>query len=132
MPGKLMTPFSRRQRLRKKARRGFRGYPIGTIAFYGRDDQVACKVAVGVVMAEGQGPEALNRWWSEDGDVRHDEQIARAICEFLEHHGVRSTVMADRIMGCPHEEGKDYPDGEACPECPFWAGRDRFTGKIMH
>lgn len=26
------------------------------------------------------------------------------------------------------EEGIDYPDGEACPQCPYWAGRDRFSG----
>jgi hypothetical protein len=28
----------------------------------------------------------------------------------------------------PHEERIDYPEGEACPQCPFWAGRDRFAG----
>jgi hypothetical protein len=29
----------------------------------------------------------------------------------------------DRNMGCPHEEGEDFPDGEDCPFCPFWAGK---------
>jgi hypothetical protein len=32
------------------------------------------------------------------------------------------------MLGCPHEEGIDYPEGEACPECPYWAGRDRPIG----
>lgn len=41
-------------------------------------------------------------------------------------------IMADRILGCPHEEGIDYPDGESCPECPYRAGRDRFTGDRLH
>ena len=27
--------------------------------------------------------------------------------------------------GCQHEEGIDYPEGELCPDCPFWAGRER-------
>jgi hypothetical protein len=27
------------------------------------------------------------------------------------------------------EEGIDYPEGSKCPECPFWADRDRFTGE---
>jgi hypothetical protein len=31
-------------------------------------------------------------------------------------------------MGCPHEEEIDYPKGEACPHCPFWAGRERPFG----
>jgi len=35
--------------------------------------------------------------------------------------------MVDRIIGCPHEEGIDYPLGRTCPRCPFWAGIDRFT-----
>ena len=36
----------------------------------------------------------------------------------------KSDVMADRIIGCPHEEGVDYPDGSKCPKCPFCAIRD--------
>ncbi len=40
-------------------------------------------------------------------------------------------VIADRIMGCPHEEGKDNPEGEVCPKCPFWANIDRFTGETI-
>jgi hypothetical protein len=42
---------------------------------------------------------------------------------------VKSVVMPDRIIGCPHEEGIDYPEGESCPQCPFWEGRDRWTGE---
>jgi len=40
--------------------------------------------------------------------------------------------MADGIMGCPHQQGIDY-DGEWCPspDCTFWHGRDRFTGKVI-
>jgi hypothetical protein len=26
-------------------------------------------------------------------------------------------------MGCPHEEGEDFPVGEDCPFCPFWKGK---------
>ena len=43
---------------------------------------------------------------------------------------MRSVVLGDRIMGCPHEEGVDY-EGDTCPECPFWAGRDRFSGELI-
>jgi hypothetical protein len=40
-------------------------------------------------------------------------------------------TMTDRIIGCPHEEGIDYPEGECYPLCPFWAGRDRWTGELL-
>jgi hypothetical protein len=42
---------------------------------------------------------------------------------------VHSVAMVEAIIGCPHEEGIDYPTGESCPHCPFWKGRDRWTGE---
>jgi hypothetical protein len=38
--------------------------------------------------------------------------------------------MVDRVIGCPHEEGIDY-EGPTCPHCPYWAGRDRWTGEVI-
>jgi len=37
----------------KRANRGFRGYPVATVAFYGQDDRRASKVAVGIMPADG-------------------------------------------------------------------------------
>jgi hypothetical protein len=39
--------------------------------------------------------------------------------------------MTDGIIGCPHQEGIDY-EGEWCPFCEFWHGRDRFTGQPVN
>jgi hypothetical protein len=36
--------------------------------------------------------------------------------------------MPPKIIGSPDEVGTDYPVGEVCPQCPCWAGRDRFAG----
>jgi len=117
--------------LKKKARRGFRGYPVATIAFYGPDDTRASKAAVGIVNTEGDGPVALQRWFSEAADVRKDGAIASEILQFVRDHGAMSVAMTDRIIGCPHEEGIDYPEGQECPQCPFWAHRDRWSGDIV-
>ena len=38
-----------RDKLRKKAKRGFQGLPMATITYYGPNDQRASKVAVGVI-----------------------------------------------------------------------------------
>jgi hypothetical protein len=118
--------------LLKRARKGFRGYPVGTIAFYGPDDRRATKVAVGIVTREDAEPDFLERWYTEDGDLRFDEEITRQIRAFLSQHNVVSVAAVDRIIGCPHEEGIDYPSGTSCPQCPFWASRDRFTGERIH
>jgi len=67
----------------------------------------------------------LGRWFAEEGDVRTDPAVGSDILGFVRDHGAKSVVMTDRIIGCPHEEGVDYPEGQACPQCPFWAHRDR-------
>ena len=114
-----------RKWLDKKSKLGFRGYPVGTIAFYGPDDQRASKVAVAVIVAPDTEPAALQRWFAESGDIRNDTAIFEKIGLFLRGHEVHSVAITKGIMGCPHEEGTDYPDGEVCPDCPFWAGRER-------
>jgi hypothetical protein len=118
--------------LQKKAKRGFRGYPVATVAYYGPDNQRASKVAVGIVLEEDRDPDHLERWFSEKTDVRSDLEINDQILQFIREHDVRTVVITDRIIGCPHEEGIDYPDGEVCPHCPYWATRDRWSGEIIH
>jgi len=102
-----------------------------TVAFYGPDDRRASKVAVGVVPTEGAKPTELDRWFADNGDVRDGADVTAATMTFLERNGVKSVVVADRIIGCPHEEGSDYPEGQKCPECPFWATRDRWSGDVL-
>jgi hypothetical protein len=119
------------KRLSKKARKGMRGWPIATVAFYGPNLSQATKVAVGIVLSENAAVEGLRDWKVDRGDIRSDPGIAREILEFIEQHQVRSVVMTDRVIGCPHQEGIDY-EGEWCPACEFWHGRDRFTGQRVH
>lgn len=120
-----------RKRLGKKAKRGFRGYPVAMLALYGPDDTRASKLSVGIVPAEGAEVTDLRRWFSEaEADIRDDSRVAEEVLAFIEAAGAKSVVMPNRIIGCPHEEGIDY-EGSTCPACPFWAGRDRWTGKRL-
>ena len=98
------------------------------MAFYGPTDKLATKVVVSVFLTESDDPDSLQRWFSDDDlDIRQDLAIGEQILTFLKPYGPRSTVVTDGIIGCPHEEGVDYPEGTSCPQCPYWAGRDRFT-----
>ena len=119
-----------RKRLQKKSRKGFRGYPAGTLAFYGPDDQRASKVVASIIEGEGESPAHMRKWFSEDADVRHDADILEEVLAFFGEFGALSVMMTDGIIGCPHEEDIDY-EGPICPECPFWANRDRWTGEIV-
>ena len=108
------------------------GYPLGTIAFYGPDNTRASKAVIGIILSE-QAPEPamLQKWWSDTTDIRTDPEIIQQMLTFLDQQHVQRVVMVDRIIGCPHEEGMDYPDGEVCPQCPYWADRDRWTGEQL-
>jgi hypothetical protein len=120
------------KRLQKKAKRGMRGWPAATIAFYGPNAKRATKVAVGIVTEHEKEPREMRDWQTSTGDVRNNAAIATELLAFMGKHGVLSVVMPDRIIGCPHQEGIDY-GGEWCPDpaCAYWYKRDRFTGKMV-
>lgn len=105
-------------------------FPAATLAFYGPDDQLATKVVVSIVLSEADAaPTLMRKWLAAEGDIRADAAVRAEMMEFLKAEGVQRVVLTDRIIGCPHEEGIDYPLGENCPQCPFWASHDRWTGK---
>jgi hypothetical protein len=121
-----------RKRLDRKAKKGFRGWPVATAALYGPNDRLATKLSVGIVPAENAEATDIRRWLSEEhSDIRADNRVAEDVLAFITEAGAKSVVMIDRIIGCPHEEGIDH-EGSTCPVCLFWAGQDRWTGKHLH
>lgn len=79
--------------LTKKSCRGFGGYPVATVAFYGPDDKTATKVAVGIVRHEGAEADELQRWFSDEQDARFDQQIGKQVAEFIKRHKVVQVVL---------------------------------------
>ena len=87
-----------RKRLEKKARRGFRGYPLATLAFYGPDDRRASKVVASIMEDGNDEAVRMRKWHSEEADVRHDAEIVAEVMAFIEEFGVLSVAMPDRIV----------------------------------
>jgi hypothetical protein len=117
--------------LERRARRKT-GYPLATLAYYGPDATRASKAVVGIVHSERDTDVAvLQKWWSDTIDIRTDPALLQQILAFLDQEQVQRVVMVDRIIGCPHEEGSDYPEGETCPACPYWSERDRWTSEPL-
>jgi len=126
-----MAQGNNRKLLTKRVRKGDKGYPIATIAFYGTNNNLASKVVCAIIMHEGADVEPMKKWFSSL-DLRKSEQVMRELLQFIDENGAKSVSMNPEIIGCPHEEGIDYPEGNYCPECDFWKGRDRFSGEIEH
>ena len=95
-------------------------YPMGTVAHYGPDDTVTTKIVAAVIRSEGAEP-ILERWVGTN--VMSNPKVRRQIQEFFERNFVKAVMATDANIGCPHEEGPDFPVGHDCPFCPFWAGK---------
>ncbi|MCL4319539.1 MAG: hypothetical protein M1596_06600 [Firmicutes bacterium] len=114
---------------RKRAKSHSRPIPstarIGTIAYYGPDIHTATKVVVAVFRSSGSKVIVMRKWYGEGVDK--DPEVQLEIQAFLTNHHVTNVAVSDGIIGCPHEEGIDYPLDRECPFCQFWA-----TGTRTH
>jgi len=122
-----VRPIRLHPRLSKRSRRGFRGFPAATVAWYGPDDTRATKAVVSIVPDKGSEPTHQATFVGGGADLREDPFTGDQVVAFVEKHDAVSVFVAGEVLGCPHEEGVDYPEGGACPDCPFWAGRDRWA-----
>jgi hypothetical protein len=126
-----MTQGNNKKLMTKMTRKGDKGYPIATIAFYGSNNKVATKVVCAVIGHDGAETEPMKKWFSST-DLRKSESILSEILDFIEDNEAKSVSMIEEMIGCPHEEGIDYPGGDSCPKCSYWKDRDRFSGETVH
>lgn len=92
-------------------------FPIGTTALYGPDDKKTTKIVAAVLLHENATP-IIERFVGSK--VLDDEKVAAKILDFFQRYKVVQVITTDGNIGCPHEEGEDYPIGGHCPFCPFW------------
>jgi hypothetical protein len=86
--------------LTKRAKKGFHGWPIATIALYGPDDSTATKLTVGIVPSEDADATDLRRWLSKeqtDTDIREDIRVTEEVLAFITEAGAKSVVMDYRL-----------------------------------
>ena len=95
-------------------------YPIGTIALYGPDGETTTKIVASAIARDGAEP-MLRRWVGSQ--IMSSSKTQRQIKEFFEQHHVSSVVVTEGNIGCPHEEGEDFPAGGDCPFCAWWVGK---------
>ena len=113
----LQLAQKRRQKFRKLLAEN-ETYPVATITYHGPDDQTPTKISVGIVHSKKTSP--LVKHW-EGKEIGEDIEVAQEISQFIKEHKVQQIITSKNVMSCPHEEGIDYPEGETCPECSFWA-----------
>jgi len=126
-----MAQGKNKKLLSKRARKGDKGFPVATVAFYGPNNLLASKVVCSIIKSDGGDPDPMKKWFTKT-DVRRAESVLGEVLSFIRENSAKSVVMLDQIFGCPHEEGIDYPEGRSCPDCTYWKNRDRFTQELIH
>lgn len=95
-------------------------FPVGAVILRGPDKTTTTLVAATVIVDEDEEP--IERRWVGSG-VKEDSRVIAEIRQFFATYCVNSVVMLRENVGCPHDEGRDYPVGEDCPFCPAWKGK---------
>lgn len=93
-------------------------YPLGTIVYYGPDDRTITKMVASVIQSRDAAP--VQQEW-RGMSISQDPTAIHELGIFFKSHGVQRVIMAERIAGCEHVPGIDYPEDENCPYCPFWS-----------
>ena len=92
-------------------------YPIGTLMYFGPDNVTITKIVAVVIPSKDAVPIAKS--WS-GSLVSSDPKVASEIGQFYIQHKVADVVMTDGVLGCPHDEGVDFPIGGQCTQCKYW------------
>jgi len=95
-------------------------FPFGILSYFGPDNESITKIVALVI--KGSDIKPILRSWSQPG-VTSDPLVAAEIGKFFLENKTENIVMPDGVLGCPHEEGVDFPLRTVCPYCVFWSSQ---------
>ncbi len=79
-----------KKRIAKLVKKGFKGYPLVSISYFGDAPELATEGVIQFIVEEGQ--EAQEQRFSSKSDVREDEAIQTLIVKIIERANVNSVV----------------------------------------
>ena len=104
------------RKLETLSKKGFRGYPLAEIQYYGPSPYRAKKVVLVIEDEEGSR-KTLKEFNTQGWDLRGTSNIDRSLLQMLKEHGVATLKMDERSRGC-HKSMDD-------PECRYWKALPR-------
>ncbi|MEP1552119.1 MAG: hypothetical protein ABJJ44_12125 [Paraglaciecola sp.] len=79
------------KRINKRVKRGFHGYPLITIQYFGNDDGIAIKVEVGFIEAENTTP--MLEAFESSTDIRQDETVQTTIIKIIDRVDAKTVTL---------------------------------------
>ncbi|PSL13394.1 hypothetical protein CLV44_11229 [Marinobacterium halophilum] len=84
-----------KKRIAKQVKKGFKGYPQISLAYFGKTADCATEVVVTFTAEEGAEPQEQR--FSSENDVRNDESIQSVLLKIIERADANSVVEVDGV-----------------------------------
>lgn len=79
-----------KKRIAKQVKKGFKGYPLIAIAYFGETPELATTVSVQFIAEEGAEPQ--EQTFTAQHDAREDETIQTVLLKIIERADAKSVV----------------------------------------
>ncbi|MEH6709580.1 MAG: hypothetical protein V7733_00080 [Paraglaciecola polaris] len=83
------------KRIEKRVKRGFHGYPMISIRYFGPTAEQATKVEVAFIEQEAAEPMVEN--FSSTGDIRKDETVQTTIIKIIDRVDAKTVTLDEKI-----------------------------------
>lgn len=84
------------KRIAKQVKKGFQGYPVISIVYYGPNEALATKVVVG--FTEEDNAQMMTETFSTQADIREDTAVQTTIIKIIDRSGAKSVTMDERVQ----------------------------------
>jgi len=83
------------KRISKKAKKGFQGYPLISITYFGPSNELATRVELGFVAEENSEPQVQT--FNTEGDIREDVTVQTTIIKIIDRSEALTVLLNEGI-----------------------------------
>jgi hypothetical protein len=84
------------KRISKRVKRGFHGYPIISIQYFGPSEALATKVEVSFI--EQENAEPMLETFNSETDIRKDETVQTTIIKIIDRVDAQTVTLEDKVQ----------------------------------
>lgn len=83
------------KRISKRVKRGFHGYPMISIQYFGPSEMLATKVEVGFI--EQENAEPMLETFTSETDLRQDETVQTTIIKIIDRVDAKTVTLNEAV-----------------------------------
>ena len=83
------------KRISKRVKRGFCGYPLISIEYFGLSETLATKVEVGFIQEENAEP--MLETFNSESDIRQDETVQTTIIKIIDRVDAKTVTLEEKV-----------------------------------